>query len=116
MAVFTHRGPWDEHSRQSPALRFIEKYCNTIDSLDLDSTSASAFFSPNALFHDTKGDVYITGQHIWDWLKRVFLQFDSVLHEVVELRVVPELDGREVVYGEFVTHFRPRGAKREVTS
>lgn len=115
MAIFTHRGPWDSHSRQSKTLRFVEKYFDTIDSLKVESTPSTAFFAPSAVFHDTKGDVYFSGPHIWDWMKRLFKPFDTILHEVVELRVISEGD-RDVVYGEFMRHFRLRGDKTEIIS
>ncbi|CZR53008.1 uncharacterized protein PAC_02886 [Phialocephala subalpina] len=116
MSTFTHRGPWDSHSRQSPTLRFLETYIRNVDSLDVTTCPWSKFYSPDAIFHDARGDVYISGSHIWTWLERIFSPFEGLLHEVIELRVIPEEDGRNVVYGEFLTHFRLKGDKHEVTA
>ena len=74
------------------------------------------FFSPNAVFHDTKGDVYLSGSHIWEWMKRLFSAFNSVTHEIVEVRVIPEAEGHVVVYGELVRHFRLKGDKTDIVS
>lgn len=116
MSIFTHRGPWDSHSRQSPTLLFLETYIRTVDSLDVTTYPWSKFYSSSAIFHDARGDVYISGSHIWTWLSRIFSPFEKLLHEVIELRVIPEEDGRNVVYGEFLTHFWLKGDKREVVA
>ncbi|KAF8856523.1 hypothetical protein BDZ45DRAFT_675508 [Acephala macrosclerotiorum] len=116
MSVFTHRGPWDSHSRQSPILLFLETYLHTVDSLDVTTYPWSKFYSSSAIFHDTRGDVYISGSHIWTWLSRILSPFEKLLHEVIELRVIPEEDGRNIIYGEFLTHFWLKGDKREVVA
>lgn len=116
MSIFTHRGPWDEHSRQSSILRFLEKYQAQIDALDVKSVPWSKFYTRDAIFHDTRGDVWISGSHIWRKLTSVIEPFDRLLHEVVELRVIPEEDGRYVVYAEYLTHFRFKGDRREVVA
>ncbi|KAE8445508.1 hypothetical protein EG329_013398 [Mollisiaceae sp. DMI_Dod_QoI] len=116
MSIFTHRGPWDEHSRQSRTLRFLEKYLQQIDSLNIAAHPWSAFYSQDALFHDTRGDVYISGDHIWTWLRRNFSPFEKSLHEVIELRVIPDEDGKHVVYGEFLTHLRLKEDKHDVVA
>jgi hypothetical protein len=116
MSIFTHHGPWNDHSRQSPTLRFIEKYINRIDSLDLSSTPSSAFYSPFAELHDTNGDVYTSGPHIWGCLKRLFTPFDRINHDVIEIRVVPDGSGKDVVYAQFLTRFRLRGDEEEVVA
>ena len=116
MSSFTHRGPWDAHSQKSRALNFIEKYSTKVDSLDLSSTPSNAFYAPFAIFHDTKGDVHITGPQIWEWMKRLFSPFSEIKHEVVELRVMPDSEGRDIVYGEFLTHFRLRGEEDEIVA
>ncbi|KAH9213360.1 hypothetical protein DL95DRAFT_390486 [Leptodontidium sp. 2 PMI_412] len=115
-SLITHRGPWDAHSRQYKSLRFLERYLDTLDESKLKSTPCTTFFSPNAVFHDTKGDVYLSGSHIWAWMKRLFAPFESVTHEIVEVRVIPETEDRVVVYGEFVRHFRMRGDKTDIVS
>src|ERR1039457_3480831 len=114
MSVFTHRGPWNEASRQSPALRFIEQYASIVDSLDLSTTPYSAFYSPSAIFHYTNGDVYTSGPQIWEWMKRLFSPFDKLQHELVEVRVISETDESQVVYGNFLTHFRLKGDVEEI--
>lgn len=113
---FLHHGPWDVHSRQSRALRFIEKYITTVDSLDLTSTPSSTFYSPLAMLRDNKGDAHLGGAAIWNKVQRLFAPFSCIYHEVVELRVVAGLDGRDVVYGEFLTHFCLRGDEEEVVA
>jgi hypothetical protein len=115
MSIFTHQGPWNDHSRQSPTLIFLEKYTKTIDSLDLTSTPSSKFYSPFAKFHDTKGGVHTPGPHIWDCMKRLFTPFDRVRHELVEARVVGE-EGKDIVYAQFLTHFRLRGDEEEIVA
>ncbi|KUJ18305.1 uncharacterized protein LY89DRAFT_684228 [Mollisia scopiformis] len=116
MNIFTHRGVWDEHSRQSPILRFLEKYQHHIDSIDIRSTPWSKFYSCDAIFHNTRGDVWISGSHIWRKIAALFEPFDRIFHEVIELRVIPEEDGKYVAYTEFLTHFRLKGDKNEVTA
>jgi len=114
MSIFTHHGPWNEHSRQSPSLRFLEEYSKTIDSLDLSSTPSSKFYAPFAKFHDPKGGVCISGRDIWDSMKRLFTPFDRVNHELIEARVVQDGSGKDVVYAQFLTHFRLRGDEEEI--
>ncbi|KAH7350985.1 hypothetical protein BKA65DRAFT_499498 [Rhexocercosporidium sp. MPI-PUGE-AT-0058] len=116
MSLITHRGPWDAHSRQYKTLRFLESYLNTLDESKLKSTPCTTFFSPNAVFHDTKGDVYLSGSHIWAWMKRLFAPFELVTHEIVEVRVIPETEERFVVYGEFVRHFKLRDGRANIVS
>ena len=114
---FVHHGPWDSHSRQSQALRFIEKHTLLIDSLNLTSTPSTTFYSPLAMLHDNKGDAHLGGSAIWTRMQRLFAPFSRIYHEVVELRVVPSPgDGRDVVYGEFLTHFWLRGDNDEVVA
>jgi hypothetical protein len=116
MSIFTHHGPWNDHSRQSPTLRFLEKYTKTIDSLDLTSTPSSKFYAPFAKFYDTKGDIHSSGPYIWDCMKRLFTPFDRVRHEIVEVRIVPGEGGEDVVYAQFLTHFRLRGDEDEIVA
>lgn len=50
-------------------------------------------------------------------MQRLFAPFSRIYHEVVELRVVPSTDdGRDVAYGEFLTHFWLRGDNEEVVA
>lgn len=114
MSSIVHHGPFDESCLQNPTLNFIYKYSKIIDSLDLSTTPASAFFAPFAAYHDTKGDVHITASHIWQWLARSFAPFAQIRHDVVEVRVVSEDDGRDVVYCECLTHFRLHGDEHEI--
>jgi hypothetical protein len=116
MSIFTHRGPWDSHSRQSKILQFLEKYQSQIDTLDVKFIPWSRFYTSDAIFHDTRGDVWITGSHIWRKITTLLEPFESLFHEVVELRVIPEEEGKYVVYGEYLTHFRFRGDRKEVTA
>jgi hypothetical protein len=116
MASFTHRGPWDAHSKQSRPLNFIEKYSTKVDSLDPSSTPSSEFYAPFATFHDTKGGVHITGPHIWEWMNRLFSPFSQINHEVVELRVMQDSEGRYIIYSEFLTHFRLRGEEDDIVA
>lgn len=116
MSLITHRGPWDAHSRQYKILRFLERYLDTLDEKKIKSTPCTTFFSPNAVFHDTKGDVYLSGSHIWAWMKRLFAPFDSVTHEIVEVRAIPETEERVVVYGEFVRHFKLKNDRTDIVS
>jgi hypothetical protein len=113
---FAHQGPWDAHSRQSRVLRFIEKYVLKVDSLDLASTPSTTFYSPLAILHDNKGDAHLGGSAIWQGIQRLFAPFSRTFHEVVEIRVVPGADGREVVYGEFLTHFWLKGDSEDIVA
>lgn len=47
-------------------------------------------------------------------MSRLFSPFSKIHHEVVELRVVPGMNGRDVVYAEFLTHFWFRGEEDEL--
>jgi hypothetical protein len=114
MASILHHGPFNETSRANPTLNFIEKYACTIDSLDLSSTPPSSFFSPFAVYHDTKGDVHISAPQIWSYMARQFVPFSQIRHAVQEIRVVPEEEGRDVVYCETLTHFRLHGDEEEI--
>ncbi len=111
-----HRGPWNQISRQSPALKFLEKHFATVDALDFDSSPSSKFYAPNAIFHDTKGDVYISGPNIWNRTKRLLAPFSKVRHEVVEIRVISTPNEKDTVYAEFVTHFRLKGDESDVVA
>ena len=114
MASIVHHGPFDDKARSHPTLNFIEKYSKAVDSLDLTSTPASKFFAPFAVYHDTKGDVHLTASHIWQWTARQFAPFSQIRHDMVEVRVVSEEDGRDVVYCECLTHFRLHGDDTEI--
>ncbi|KAL2071493.1 hypothetical protein VTL71DRAFT_12728 [Oculimacula yallundae] len=116
MSLITHRGPWDSHSRQYKILRFLESYLDTLDDNRMRTTPCTTFFSPNAVLHNPKGDVYLSGSHVWAWMMRLFAPFDSITHDIVEVRVIPETEGRVVVYGEFVRHFRVKGERMDIVS
>jgi hypothetical protein len=116
--TFHHHGPWSLHSRSHPTLSFLELYQEAIDSLCLPSIPYTRFFSPFSTYHDTKGCVHFTGPQIWGWLARQLVPFESVRHEVVEIRVVSEYEEgkgrRDIVYGETLAHFRLRGESEEI--
>jgi hypothetical protein len=119
--AFTHRGPWDTHSRLSPALSFLEQYYQTIDSLSLSSIPSSKFYAQDAIFRDAKGDISFSGPNIWGCMQRNLSTFEKIQHEVVECRVIEEEQEQEqeeerrcVVYAEFLTHFRFKGDGDEV--
>ncbi|RDL39136.1 Uncharacterized protein BP5553_03476 [Venustampulla echinocandica] len=114
MASFVHHGAWDHRSRQNPALNFIEKYHLLIDNLELRSTPFSSFFAPFAAYHDTKGNTHVTGSHIWAWLSQQCSPFSQIRHDVVEARVVPDEEGRDIVYWECLTHFQLKGDNNEI--
>jgi hypothetical protein len=116
--AFTHRGPWDTHSRLSPALSFLEQYYQTIDSLSLSSVPSSKFYAQDAIFRDAKGDISFSGPNIWGCMQRNLSTFEKIQHEVVELRVVgeEEEERRWVVYAEFLTHFRLKGDVEDVVA
>jgi len=116
MSIFTHHGAWNEHSRQSPTLEFIEKYFLKVDSLDLLSSPSSAFYASSALLHDTKGQVLVSGPRIWQCIQRLYSPFDRVHHEMVEVRVLPDEEGKVVVYAQFLTYFRLRGDEEEIVA
>ncbi|KAG9234329.1 hypothetical protein BJ875DRAFT_17877 [Amylocarpus encephaloides] len=113
---FVHHGPWDERSRSNPTLNFIEKYQTVIDSLRLHDVPFGNFFSSFSTYHDTKGSVHFTGPQIWYWLQQQFSPFERVRHDVVEMRVVREDEGRDVVYGECLTHFTLKGDVHEIVA
>jgi hypothetical protein len=118
--AFTHRGPWDTHSRLSPALSFLEQYYQIIDSLSLSSVPSSKFYAQDAIFRDAKGDISVSGPNIWGCMQRNLSTFEKIQHEAVECRVVEEEEEEQeeekrcVVYAEFLTHFRLRGDEDEV--
>jgi hypothetical protein len=114
MTSFTHSGPFSAESRKHAAFNFLEKYSAIVDSCNLTGTPSSAFYSPVAIFRDTKGDVHIGGDVIWNGMSRLFSPFSKIHHEVVELRVLPGVNGRDVVYAEFLTHFWFRGEEYEL--
>lgn len=105
MSIFEHQGHWDDHSRQSPALKFLEGYGTKVDTCDLSTTPPSTFYAPNAVFHDTTNNLYIGAPTIWDWMKGLFAPFSHIHHEGVHFLVVPRHDGASVVYAEFLTRF-----------
>jgi hypothetical protein len=108
--AFVHHGPWSPRSRQHRTLRFLESFITAVDSLSVSHIPAATFFSPLAIFHDNnKTSPHLGGASIWERTQRILVPFSHVYHEVVEVRVVPSPDGRDVVYGEFLTHFRLRG-------
>jgi hypothetical protein len=116
MSTFTHHGPWNDHSRQSPTLHFLETYFTALDSLTLPSTPPSKFYSPFATYHDPQSNTYTSSPKIFAYLKRLFTPFDRVHHDVVEVRVVSEGGGKgkDVVYAEFLTRLGFRGDAGEV--
>jgi hypothetical protein len=117
MASLTHMGSWDSLSRQSLALNFVEKYEAKVASLDLTLTPSSAFYAPLAIFRNTGGDVRIGGPSIWEWLSRLMSPFERVHNDVVEARVFPGTEKRElVVHAEFLTHFLLRGDEQELVA
>ncbi|MCJ1389928.1 hypothetical protein MMC18_002785 [Xylographa bjoerkii] len=83
-SLFTHTGPFSPHLRLSPALLFLEAYGSHVDARDL-SMPYSDFYVPDAIFYDTIGAVYRSGDAIWTWMKSLFVPFDSVTHEGVIL-------------------------------
>jgi hypothetical protein len=114
---FTHRGPWDTHSRLSPALSFLEQYYQIIDSQSLSSIPSSQFYAQDAIFREAKGVISSSGPIIWDSMQKNLSSFERIQHEVVECKVVEEVERGEtidVVYAEFLTHFQLRGDEEEV--
>jgi len=91
-SITVHRGPWlsanntannsttgsksqshsrstsndDEKETESPALRFMERYINAVDSPDRSTTPWNDYYAEMAVYHDTKGDAIIGGWKIWD--------------------------------------------------
>lgn len=116
MSIFTHHGACNEHSRQSPILKFIEKYFSKVDSLDLISSPSSDFYAPSAVHHDTKGNIHVSGPRIWQCMQRLLSPFDGVHHEMIEARVVPDENGQAVVYAQFLTRFRLKGDQEEIVA
>jgi hypothetical protein len=116
MSLFTHTGTWNEHSRRSPTLKFIEKYFSKVDSLDLLSSPSSTFYAPSAVLHDTKGNPHFSGPRIWECMQRLFSPFDMIHHEMVEARVIPDESGTTVVYAQLLTRFRLRGDEEEIVA
>lgn len=114
MALFTHSGPFNSKSRENPALNFVEKYIARIDSCDISQTPFSSFYSSTALFRDTNGDVHIGGEQIWNYLTRFSSAFTKSSHEVVQLSVIAEAEGRYIVYAEFLAGFWVRGEEDEL--
>jgi hypothetical protein len=114
MATFTHSGPFNSESRQQPALKFLEKYIEKIDTCDLFGTSSTEFYSSIALFRDTNGQVHVGGDQIWNCLTRFSTAFTKSAHHVVQLTILPEADGKQVVHAEFLTDFWLRGEDDEL--
>jgi hypothetical protein len=116
MSLFAHHGPFNEYSRRSPTLKFIEEYFNQVDALDFLSIPSSTFYHPSAILHDTKGNPQSSGPRIWQCMQRLFCPFDMIHHDLVEARVVPDESGKAVVYAHLLTHFRLRGDTEEVVA
>jgi hypothetical protein len=116
MSIFTHHGAWNDQSRESPTLKFVEKYFRKVDSLDLRSSPSFAFYAASAVYHDTKGNVHVGGPRIWQCIQRLYSPFDRVHHEMIEVRVVPDVSGKVVVYAQFLTYFRLRGDEEEIVA
>jgi hypothetical protein len=116
MSLFAHHGPFNEYSRRSPTLKFIEEYFNQVDALDFLSVPSSTFYHPAAILHDTKGNPQSSGPRIWQCMQRLFCPFDMIHHDLVEARVVPDESGKSVVYAHLSTHFRLRGDTEEVVA
>jgi hypothetical protein len=114
MSTFTHTGIWDAHSRQSSALRFLEKYYTITATLNISQIPYATFYSPTAIFRDTTSTVYIGGERIWSFLKHVFTPFSIIQNDIVEARVVQDKEGREVAYMELVTRFWFKGEEDEL--
>lgn len=64
--VTTHRGEWNEVSRQYLALRFIEKYVDAVGLKDRAALQPGKFYAPLAIHHDVKGKALVGGRLIWD--------------------------------------------------
>ncbi|PMD23584.1 hypothetical protein NA56DRAFT_746605 [Hyaloscypha hepaticicola] len=116
MSLFAHHGPFNEDSRRSPALKFIEEYFSQVDALDFLSIPSSTFYHPSAILHDTKGNPQSSGPRIWQCMERLFCPFDMIHHDLVEARVVPDESGKDVVYAHLLTHFRLRGDTEEIVA
>lgn len=87
ITCITHQGPWNDSTREIPALYFIEQYSNKIDALEI-SGPFHNWYAPNSNFYDTDGTVYRGGENIWNWMKNLFKPFSALHHEVVLARVL----------------------------
>ena len=116
MSTYTHHGTWNDQSRKAPTLRFLESYFAKVDSLDLLSSPSSAFYAPSATLHDTKGNIHTSGPRIWECMQRLFTPFDKIEHIPIEIRVIEDESGRDIIYAQFLTHFRLSGDEEEIVA
>ncbi|KAJ2976657.1 hypothetical protein NQ176_g4816 [Zarea fungicola] len=86
----THHGHWDSSTREIPALAFIEKYANTVDSLDLTAYPFHDWYAPDSVFYNGDGISYRGGNAIWSWMKGLFSPFTAVHHQVECIRLFHE--------------------------
>lgn len=112
---YYHPGPFDSTTRQLPALAFIEKYSNKVDSLDLSGPSNN-FYAARAKFCNADSVVYDGGEAIWAWMKVLFGQFSKVKHVYKTIRVLPATEDEwpapsnaNWVFLEAVTSFSMKG-------
>ncbi|KAH8703932.1 hypothetical protein BGW36DRAFT_370245 [Talaromyces proteolyticus] len=83
----THIGTYDASTRDIPALAFVEKYSDKIDSLEI-SGPFHDWYAPSCTFFNTNGTVYHGGDEIWTWMKSLFGPFSVVCHNVKVIRLV----------------------------
>lgn len=82
----THKGAWDYSTRQIPALCFIEKYSDKVDSLEI-AGPFHHWYAQSCNFYNANGVVYRGGDNIWNWMKELFGQFIALHHEVISVRL-----------------------------
>ncbi|KAH8649563.1 hypothetical protein BGZ61DRAFT_487946 [Ilyonectria robusta] len=83
----THYGVYDASTRAIPALSFIEKYSNKVDSLEI-SGPFHSWYAPSCNFYNANGVVLRSGDEIWTWMKSLFGPFDAVQHSIKVVRLI----------------------------
>jgi hypothetical protein len=78
----------------SPALAFIQKYVDQVDSMNL-SGPFHDWYAPNAQFYNADGTQYSGGSTIWNWMRTLFGQFEKVEHDMKITRMFP-LDIKDI--------------------
>jgi hypothetical protein len=102
MESLTHSGPFTPKSRESPVLRFLERYFRLLESLDFTTMATTTFHAPSSEFYDSKGDVTLGREAIWKRIKQLLGPFCYIHHQIVEIRVISMPNQAATVYVELL--------------
>lgn len=118
--IFQHEGPWSSHSRQHPALSFIETYtAETCGDLSL-PFPATRFFSPTCSFYDTTNVTYTGATNIIEWMRGLFAPFSKLEFECINTFVIDWTSDQQhgpkyTVIGEFDAYYWFKGDSERIS-